>query len=147
MPDIPADKLMIDTVTALETVSAGDTNIRSRVHELLLRMYPPGPPAERRHDRRYPYPHLIRLTPADQDGTPQPDKTIVVVGKNLSERGLGFFHQQPLADRRMIVSLDAGNGRWLGLSIDITWCRFITTGWYESGGRFLQAVPAIMPEK
>lgn len=147
MPGNPPDKLTNDTVTAIETVSGGETDIRSRVHELLLRMYPPGPPTERRQDRRYPYPHLVRLTPADQLGNPQPDKTIVVAGKNLSERGLGFFHQQPLEERRMIVSLDAGNGRWLGLLIDITWCRFITAGWYESGGRFLRAVAAIVPDK
>src|SRR5690606_28899060 len=40
-----------------------DYDIRARVHELLLAMYPPGPPMERRVDRRYPYPRLIRLTP------------------------------------------------------------------------------------
>jgi hypothetical protein len=40
----------------------------------------------------------------------------------------------------MIASLESGNGRWLGFLIDLTWCRFNRHGWYESGGRFLQAV-------
>ena len=93
---------------------------------------------ERRQDRRYPYPHLVRLTPAGRNGCTPVGPTVTVVGKNLSEHGMGFFHPQPLPDRRMIVSFDAGNGRWLGLLVDITWCRFKCTGWYESGGRFLQ---------
>ncbi len=123
-----------------------EQDVQARVHELLLRMYPPEPAMERRHDRRYPYPHLVRLTPAGASGCTPVGPTLTVVGKNLSERGLGFFHTQPLPDRRMIVSFDAGNGRWLGLLVDITWCRFITAGWYESGGRFLQSVPAVTPE-
>lgn len=126
--------------------SSTDQDVQARVHELLLRMYPPGPPLERRQDRRYPYPHMVRLTPAGRNGCTPVGPTVAVVGKNLSERGMGFFHSQPLPDRRMIVSFDAGDGRWLGLLVDITWCRFICSGWYESGGRFLQSVPAVPPE-
>ncbi len=105
--------------------AADQQDVQARVHELLLRMYPPGPPVERRHDRRYPYPNLVRLTPAGANGCVPAGPSVTVVGKNLSERGLGFFHTQPLPERRMIVSFDAGNGRWLGLLVDITWCRFI----------------------
>ncbi|HEY2882403.1 MAG TPA: hypothetical protein VGJ15_08220, partial [Pirellulales bacterium] len=53
----------------------------------------------------------------------------------------GFFHAEPLVHRKMIASFHAGDNRWLGLLIDLWWCRF-SQGWYESGGRFLQAVPA-----
>jgi hypothetical protein len=83
---------------------------------------------------------LVYLTPVAEDGvTPQGDN-IVVAGKQLSENGLGFFHQQPLPYRRMIVSLDQGRGQWLGLIIDLSWCRFTKFGWYESGGRLLEVV-------
>jgi len=53
---------------------------------------------------------------------------------------LGFYHPHPLPYRRMIVSLETGDGRWLSFLIDLTWCRFTKQGWYESGGRFLQPV-------
>jgi hypothetical protein len=123
-----------------------DPNVCARVHELLLVMYPPGPPLERRNDRRYPYPQLIRLTPVDEGGKQILSKTIAVVGKTLSERGVGFYHPQPLPYRRVVASFHAGDDRWLGLLVDLSWCRFTGLGWYESGGRFLQSVPAIIAE-
>jgi hypothetical protein len=123
-----------------------DPNVGARVHELLLLMYPPGPPLERRTDRRYPYPQLIRLTPVDEKGKQMTCKTIAVAGKTLSERGVGFYHPQPLPHRRMVASFYAGDDRWLGLLVDISWCRFTGLGWYESGGRFLEAVSAVNPE-
>jgi hypothetical protein len=102
---------------------------------------------ERRRDRRYPYPHLIRLTPLADDGQNVAGVPLVAVGKQLSETGLGFFHSTPLPYRRMLVSLDAADGRALSLAIDLTWCRFTRFGWYESGGRFLRVVrsPPAMP--
>jgi hypothetical protein len=122
-----------------------DHDIRARVHELLLAMYPPGPPMERRVDRRYPYPRLIRLTPVAEDGCTPMGTALVVVGHNLSERGMGFFHQAVIPYRRVIASFDAGDDRWLGLLVDLTWCRFTKLGWYECGGRFVQAVSALPP--
>ena len=85
------------------------------------------------------------VTPAGEDGLSPAGESIVVVGKHLSERGLGFFYQQPLPHRRMIASLE-GQEAWAGFLINITWCRFTRHGWYESGGRFLQAVPAPVPQ-
>jgi hypothetical protein len=83
---------------------------------------------------------LIHLTPVGDDGCTPCGDSIVVVGKHLSERGLGFYHPQPLPYRRMIASLEAGNGQWTGFLIDLNWCRFTRQGWYESGGKFLEAV-------
>jgi len=127
------------------TTPSADPNVTARVHELLLLMYPPGPPVERRMDRRFPYPELIRITPVGEDGSRFVEQSIVVAGKTLSERGVGFYHPQPLPNRRVIASFHAGDGRWVGLMVDLTWCRFTDKGWYESGGRFLEAVPAIIP--
>ena len=62
---------------------------------------------ERRGDHRYPFPHLIHLTPVGDDGITPTGETVVVVGKHLSERGVGFYHPKPLPYRRMIVSLEA----------------------------------------
>jgi hypothetical protein len=94
---------------------------------------------ERRTETRYPFPYLVHITPVGQDGNPIPSDTVVVVGKHLSEQGLGFYHPKPLPYRRVIASLES-NGRWLGFLMDLKWCRFTRQGWYESGGRILESV-------
>lgn len=117
-----------------------DQDVRTQVWALLSTLYPKGEVFERRRENRYPFPYLIHLTPVGRDGTMAQGETIVVVGKHISERGLGFYHPKPLPYRRMIVSLEAGNGHWLGFLVDLSWCRFTRQGWYESGGRFLESV-------
>jgi hypothetical protein len=103
-------------------------------------MYPHNDLIERRRDNRYPFPSLIHLTPADMDGTPTGDKPLVVVGKHISEHGVGFYHQSPLQHRCMIASIECKKGHWLAFLVDISWCRFTKGGWYESGGRFMQTI-------
>ncbi len=120
--------------------AAADEEVRAQVCGLLSTLYPRGNKAERRNEQRFPFPYLVHLTPVEADGSVKVDETVVVVGKHLSERGLGFYHQQPLPNRRMIVSLEVGSGAMLGFLIDLSWCRFTKQGWYESGGRFLQVV-------
>jgi len=122
------------------TPASAESSVPQRVSSLIGALYPQGALIDRRQEPRYPYPHLIYLTPLAEDGISPQGDNIVVAGKQLSENGLGFFHQQPLPHRRMIVSLDQGRGQWLGLIIDLTWCRFTKFGWYESGGRLLQVV-------
>ena len=118
--------------------NAAEDELKMQVWGLLTTLYPRNDLVERRRDSRYPFPVLVHLTPVCEDGiTPEGD-SVVVVGKHLSEHGLGFFHQQPLPYRRMIASLESSRGRWVAFLIDLTWCRFTKDGWYESGGRFLQ---------
>ena len=128
-------------VTVLErSPAAADEEIRAKICGLLGTLYPRGNKVERRGEQRFPFPYLVHLTPVEADGSVNVDETVVVAGKHISERGLGFYHQQPLPNRRMIVSLELGSDAWLGFLIDLTWCRFTKQGWYESGGRFLQVV-------
>ena len=115
-------------------------DVQTQVWGVLGTLYPRGDRVERRGDQRYPYPYLINLTPVAEDGITRQGETVVVVGKHLSERGLGFYHPRPLPHRRMIASLETNDGTRLGLLVDVTWCRFTKEGWYESGGRFLRAV-------
>ena len=117
-----------------------EEEVRAQVWGVLTTLYPRNRTGERRNDNRYPFPYLVHLTPVDEDGVSLCGETLVVVGKHLSEHGLGFYHPQPIPHRRMIVSLEAGNGQWVGFLVDLNWCRFTGAGWYESGGRFLQAV-------
>ena len=118
-----------------------EEDLQSQVLGLLDVLYPQGNLVERRGEHRYPYPYLIHLTPVGDDKSTQCGETVVVVGKHLSQRGLGFYHPQPLHYRRMIASLETTGGTRLDFLINLTWCRFTQKGWYESGGRFLQAVP------
>jgi hypothetical protein len=77
-----------------------------------------------------------------EDGISPLGESAVAVGKSLSQRGLSFYNQQPLAERRMIASLETSPHEWAGFLIDITWCRFTQYCWYESGGRFIGTVPS-----
>jgi hypothetical protein len=117
----------------------GDCELQGQVWGLLSSLYPKVDILERRRETRYPFPQLVYLTPVGDDGHSPCGEGLTVVGKHLSQRGLGFYHTKPLPYRRMIASLESGNG-WVGFLIDLNWCRFTKQGWYESGGRFLQAV-------
>jgi hypothetical protein len=123
-----------------------ENDVRAQVWALLTVLYPHHELVERRRENRYPFPFLIHLTPVAEDGTTAEGETLVVVGKHLSERGLGFYHPCPLPHRRMIASLETTAGRWLGFLIDLNWCRFTKQGWYESGGRLLQSVLSPMED-
>ena len=122
------------------TGNARDDDIRTQVWGILSTLYAPNHCTERRREHRYPFPYLIHLTPVAADGITPEGESLVVVGKHISRLGLGFYHPQPLPHRRMIASIQAGNGSWMGFLIDINWCRFTKQRWYESGGRFLQSV-------
>ena len=115
-------------------------DVRTQVWALLTALYPRHELVERRRENRYPFPYLVHLTPVGKDGVSPEGETLVVVGKHLSQRGLGFYHPQPLPHRRMIASLEDTHGNWLGFLIDLSWCRFTKQGWYERGGRFLRSV-------
>lgn len=121
-----------------DVARAADAAIRTQVRQLLKTLSPVSPSIERRQDRRYPFPRLIRLTPVAADGQTPIDKPLTVAGNSLSERGIGFFHPQPLPHRRMIASFASTEGEEINLLVDVAWCRFIGQGWYESGGRFVQ---------
>jgi hypothetical protein len=135
MNDLPNAEL--DLMPSGNTLLVDD--VRTQVWGLLSTLYPKQDFVERRCETRYPFPYLVHLTPVDEDESLLQSETVVVVGKHLSERGLGFYHPKPLPYRRVIASLES-NGRWLGFLLDLTWCRFTRQGWYESGGRILESV-------
>ncbi|MCC9609124.1 hypothetical protein LOC68_06805 [Blastopirellula sp. JC732] len=101
--------------------------------------------ADRRRDQRYPFPHLLYLTPVNKAGEPLVEQTVVVVGKTLTERGMDFYHQQPIPHRRVIVTIETPGGYIASFLMDLTWCRYTKQGWYDNGGRFLNTVPSPFP--
>jgi hypothetical protein len=120
--------------------SIADREIRDCVQILLASHFGRAYATDRRRERRYPFPHLVHLTPLADDGRTPSGPPMVAVGRELSEGGFGFFHPSPLPYRQMIAALEGADSRWYSFVIDLTWCRFMRHGWYESGGRFLRTI-------
>lgn len=113
--------------------------LAKQVDQLLARLQKAAT-AERRHTDRAAIPYLFRITPLDDERQPDHDDATIVVGKNLSRRGISFYHERPISHRRAWVELvQPGLGTFVA-EMDITWCRFNKPGWYESGGRLIRSV-------
>ncbi len=94
--------------------------------------------SERRGAARRSFDYRLCLIPLD--GLQSIAEPIYVDGRDLSARGVGFEHAEPLTHRK--VRLVAADPRldelgFADLEIDVVlrWCRFLGTGSYESGGR------------
>jgi hypothetical protein len=122
------------------------SRIASSVRSAIYAMDPGRKTTERRRESRYPYPYPVHLTPLTAGGKPEVLRTFVVIGKHLSPHGLDFYFRLPLPERRVIASLDCGSDGWIGLLLELAWCRFSRHGWYDNGGRFLAVVPSPLLE-
>lgn len=109
-----------------------------QIEALLSRLHPVVG-RERRHDDRIAIPVLFRLTPFDVDRQLLEQEAVIVVGKNISRRGVSFYHEHPITHRRALIELaDPSVGSFVA-EIDVSWCRFTKPGWYESGGRLIRS--------
>lgn len=135
-----------DFATVPTHSDGSEAKVRATVGQLISRILPKKITNERRKDFRYPYPHLVYLTPVDSSGQPLNDLTTVVVGKNITERGIDFFHQQPLPYRRVILTLESDDGTRASVVTDLLWTRFTRQGWYDNGGRFLYVLEQHGPD-
>jgi hypothetical protein len=127
--------LVIDQSPTAQTTRA---TLTLQIEALLSRLHPTVE-RERRHDDRIAIPVLFRLTPYDADHQPLDQEASIVVGKNISRRGVSFYHEKPITHRRALIELaDPAVGSFVA-EVDVTWCRFTKPGWYESGGRLIRA--------
>jgi hypothetical protein len=102
---------------------------------------------ERRQFSRMALPLVLRVTPLDQTGQPLEHLSTTTVGKDISPRGISFFHEQPLPHRRAIVTFEHPDVGQFCLEVDVNWCRFTSPGWYQSGGRLIRSVRRVcVPE-
>jgi len=138
-PASPASALESDT-------DRQPSRIASSIRSALSAVDPGRKALERRRESRYPYPYPVHLTPLHASGQPEVLRTFVVIGKHLSPHGLDFYFRLPLPERRVIASLDGGAAGWIGLLLELAWCRFSRHGWYDNGGRFLAVVPSPLLE-
>jgi len=119
------------------TAKTNRATLTIQIEALLSRLHPPVE-RERRHDDRIAIPVLFRLTPYDDDRQLLEQEASIVVGKNISRRGVSFYHEKPITHRRALIELaDPSVGSFVA-EVDVTWCRFTKPGWYESGGRLIR---------
>jgi hypothetical protein len=131
--------VLVPSVGATDGTRQGDSIVAALEHALLA-THTIRQGAERRREQRYPYPHPIHLTPLESSGRRGPAESLVVIGKQISMHGVDFYHSEPIPHGRVIASLDAGERGWIGLLLELAWCRFSRHGWYDNGGRFLAVV-------
>ncbi|MEX0641842.1 MAG: hypothetical protein WD468_04035 [Pirellulales bacterium] len=125
------------TIDSLATAQLDERALARQIQELVARLRPEVT-LERRHEDRVAIPLLFRLTPLNGDREPLHDDAITVVGKDISRRGLSFYHEHPLTYRRAIITLQHPEFGSFAAEIDVNWCRFTKPGWYESGGRLVR---------
>lgn len=113
--------------------------LANQVDELLARLHA-DVAHERRRDERVAIPVLFRLTPLDVDRRALEHETSIVVGKNISRRGICFYHEWPIPHRRALIAVAQPGLGEFAAEIDVSWCRFTRPGWYESGGRLVRLV-------
>lgn len=131
---------VLTTVRPGKAPREAEQEVRRSILQVLASVQPTLQGSERRREKRHPFPYPVYLTPVGRDGSTPIGETIVVLGKHLSELGFDFYHRSPLPHRRAIVSFETSPGTWLGVLLDLSWCRFGRHGWYDNGGRFLAVV-------
>jgi len=106
--------------------------------EGLLRASSAGPQLEQRAHIRHPYSKVITLTPVTKATFESVGDPVSVVSKEISAGGIGFFHQQVIPHRFVLMPIEMDGVTWL--LTRLRWCRFLQPGWYESGGQFVRTV-------
>jgi len=126
----------------LDWVSTETDLVVSDIVELLFRAQDVRPQHERRKDKRIAFPRLLTLTPIDELETKTVDSAVTVVGKYLASNGFDFYHCDTLPYKRVVISFGGlpGAEEDIHLVLNISWCRFLRPGWYDSAGRFTHIV-------
>ena len=125
--------------TGLEVISDSTRDI-ARLVVQAAQFSAPLPRMERREHARRAYPNVISVTPLI-DGTLEPaSETVSVIGRNLSNLGLDFFHDYLIAEKEVVIGLQSAKESWSHFVMELGWSRFVQGGWYISGGKFTQVI-------
>ncbi len=97
---------------------------------------------ERRDRDRSPVQMLIYVTPATFDGShaeplEDDESVIYAVTKDVSLRGVGFTHDEPLQADYAIVTFDLLDENSVTLLLEVRWSNLEESNSYMSGGSFL----------
>src|SRR5262245_23373091 len=91
----PATETSLPARSNRATLTIPVEALLSRLHPVVER--------ERRHDDRVTIAVLFHLTPYDADRRPLDEEASIVVGKNISRRGVSFYHEKPITHRRALI--------------------------------------------
>lgn len=136
----------IDSVISTPVIEPSGIQLRGLVQQVLWNLQSSRTSVERRRSQRHAYPYPLRIWPGHVCRTSLAGilETVgegtVVMGKHLSAGGLDFYTREPMADRRVVVSLDGGDGQLVKVLTELTWCRFGGHGMYINGGRFVRTI-------
>lgn len=119
-------------------VEAAAVSEVGRAIERLVHLLQADAPQHWDGEERYPYPYEIVLTPVSNEQRAMHEETIRVRGKHISHQGLEFVHHGLVPYRHMIASFRLPEAEWLGVLLELTWCRFVRRDTYENGGRFVR---------
>jgi len=97
---------------------------------------------ERRASSRDSVQMLVYLVPVTFDGqyaipVDHGETSIIAVTRDVSLRGIGFTHDEPLHGDHAIVTFDLLDDRPVSLLLNVRWCNLRRGSAYFSGGRFL----------
>jgi len=133
-----------DSTVDTFVVVTPDVQVRGMVQQVLWNLQSSNKYVERRRAQRHAYPYPLRIWPAREclkgDSLETASDGTVVMGKHLSAGGVDFYTHEPIADRRIVVSLEHGDSQPFYVLTELTWCRFGGHGMYLNGGRFLRAL-------
>lgn len=126
------------------TVCLPARSLGQEVTALLNRLRAPQD-QDRRGGSRTAIPYLFELAPVPGEVPDELAHAMVVVGKDISERGIGFYHQRPIPYRLGVLTFELPDEGPVHLEVDLVRCRFTSLGWYESGGRLLRVASGAFP--
>lgn len=130
------NRLALASESVLASPTGPPLSAPRSLQEALGRWAPNGE-SDRRSDDRRAIPMLVQLTPLDSRNGSPACEPMTVVGKDLSVRGVGIYHEARLPHRYCELRFEEGPFGSLTLQIELTWTRFTRLGWYESGGRVI----------
>jgi hypothetical protein len=96
--------------------------------------------AERRTRVRASICGRMELKPLDDKGQLL-NNASVIVGKDVSVRGISFSHDSPLECSHAVISFSDPEVGLFCVEVEITWTRVTPIGLYESGCRFTRTMP------
>ena len=97
---------------------------------------------QRRERGRHPFTRPVTLIPCDSAGQPR-EEGFLCMGKEISSKGFGFFHQQPLPHRYLLLSMAPTVPYPHVLLMRMKRCRFLGDCWYESAAQFVRVMPSV----
>lgn len=139
--------MTVQLEAGLEVVSDSPRDIARLVVQAAEFSAPLPRAIEKREHARRPYPSVVSVTPLI-DGTREPaSETFSVIGRNLSNLGLDFFHDYLIPEKEAVIGLQSANESWAHFVMEIGWSRFVQGGWYISGGKFTEVIAWSQPSE